>query len=251
VETHYPGCSVHIAHRINWSIDVANSDPSKISTEQIRGYFAELIESSFPSEIRLKHGLKVDFRRDSVCLENWRDIYEGRIQELIDDASTHFETNKVGAFGFLQGTTKPGRLNFVKYAQKYPGYFKFIETEKYSKDMKGYLSLLDYKRKFKYIIDLPGHTYSTKSYWMLFLKRPMFYVEPILKFNWESNLKPWVHYIPVKRDYSDLLRHYEWAEGHPDEVQSIAANLYKFGAEEMHPTRVLNRFKQDIRRCLY
>ena len=51
-------------------------------------------------------------------------------------------------------------------------------------DNKNMYSWIDIKKKFKYFINLPGHTYCTKIYTMLFCKRLIFYIEPKLKFNW-------------------------------------------------------------------
>lgn len=33
-----------------------------------------------------------------------------------------------------------------------------------------------------------------------------------------KELKPWVHYIPFKRDSSDLVKHLQWAISHDEEV---------------------------------
>ena len=105
-------------------------------------------------------------------------------------------------------------------------------------------------RRFKYVIDLPGHTYSTKSYWKLFLKRPVFYVEPKVKFSWERRMKPWVHYIPVRQDFSDLLERYQWAESNPDKVRAMTRKLFAFGMREMSPEQVMNRFIADVEKCV-
>lgn len=35
-------------------------------------------------------------------------------------------------------------------------------------------------------------------------------------------LKPWVHYIPVATDLSDLEEKWKWAESHPEEAHRIA-----------------------------
>jgi|Transcript_4916 hypothetical protein len=35
-------------------------------------------------------------------------------------------------------------------------------------------------------------------------------------------LVPWVHYVPIKQDLSDLKEKYEWAESHPIQAQRIA-----------------------------
>ena len=39
---------------------------------------------------------------------------------------------------------------------------------------------------------------------------------------YHDHLEPWVHYIPVAVDLSDLKAKYDWAESHPQETQRIA-----------------------------
>ncbi len=250
-ETYYPGCKIFISRNPNsgWQVSATNRDPGKIKTEDVETFFKAVLDEQLGDQRSVKRGLNIDFRLESVCLENWRDIWAGRIQELIDDEHPQASCDKVGAFGFLQGTSKPERIRFAQLADEHPDRFEYIPTDKYSSSMKNYITLLEYKRRFKYVIDLPGHTYSTKIYWMMFLKRPIFYVEPNQKFLWETRLKPWVHYIPVRRDYGDLMSHYEWAESNPERVEEISEALYEFGMREMSPTQVVDNFVDRIRSC--
>lgn len=37
-----------------------------------------------------------------------------------------------------------------------------------------------------------------------------------------DDIRPWVHYVPVRTDLSDLREKYDWAEAHPREAQKIA-----------------------------
>lgn len=251
VRTYYPGCLIEITKPGRaWLVETSNDDPDKIPSGLIKDIFGGLLKNHIAEDAKLNRGFSFDLALDSVSLENWRDIHNGRISRLIADDEDAYESEKIGAFGFLLGTTKPERLDYIDLTIQSPDKFAFIETEKYSPDMKNFLSLLGFKRKFKYVIDLPGHTYSTKSYWMLFLKRPMFYVEPNQKFAWEKQLKPWVHYIPVKRDFSDLEKHYDWAQANPDKVNTISSNLYDFGLNKMSPARVHEGFLRHVRKCV-
>jgi hypothetical protein len=251
IRTYYPGCRIRITKPgRDWLVESSNDDPEKIPTELINDMFGGLLQEHMAEEVTLRRGFSFDLALDSISLENWRDIHNGRISRLIADNEDTYESAQIGAFGFLLGATKPERLDYFGMTKRVPEKFAFIETEKFTPDMKNYLSLLDFKRKFKYVIDLPGHTYSTKSYWMLFLKRPMFYVEPNQKFAWEKQLKPWVHYIPVKRDFSDLEKHYDWAQANPDKVNTISSNLYGFGLEKMSPARIHEGFLRHVRKCV-
>ena len=40
----------------------------------------------------------------------------------------------------------------------------------------------------------------------------------------ESGLEPYVHYVPVKRDMSDLISQIEWARQNDDKAQEIVKN---------------------------
>ncbi len=48
-------------------------------------------------------------------------------------------------------------------------------------------------------------------------------------------MKPFVHYIPVKQDLSDLIDRIEWARSHDKEVQKIAKQGYIFIKNSLTP----------------
>jgi ABC-type nitrate/sulfonate/bicarbonate transport system substrate-binding protein len=47
----------------------------------------------------------------------------------------------------------------------------------------------------------------------------------------QTFLTPWIHYIPVATDLSDLEKLWEWAEAHPQHAQRIAAAGAEIGAD--------------------
>ncbi|KAL7554717.1 hypothetical protein ACHAWF_018240 [Thalassiosira exigua] len=90
-------------------------------------------------------------------------------------------------------------------------------------DMVG--SYLDVKDQlaYKYIISIEGNDVSSGLKWMLLSNSVV--LTP--QFTWESwamegTLKPFVHYIPVKDDMSNVEDMVDWAEGHPEEARLIA-----------------------------
>jgi len=82
--------------------------------------------------------------------------------------------------------------------------------------------------KYKYILNLDGHVASFR------LSNEMSYKSVILKVEskwklWFSHLlKPWVHYVPVKEDLSDLLDIIKWCLANDTECAEIASNSYNF-----------------------
>ena len=94
------------------------------------------------------------------------------------------------------------------------------------------LNLREEQSKYKYIIEIPGgvddeEAGSYRIKYLLHSKRLIFLVERQL-YDWVScKMVPFVHYIPVKDDFSDLFEKIEWADTHPEEVEQIITNATK------------------------
>ena len=119
--------------------------------------------------------IKLYFNDIFVCLEDFRNMSYGFINNLIND-DTNYYTNKVGDFGFLARDSKPIRLKFINLSKSYPNILEYNSTPKYNHDDPRMLSF-NYMKKYKYLIDLPGHNYSTKIYSYLHCKRVVFRVK--------------------------------------------------------------------------
>lgn len=86
--------------------------------------------------------------------------------------------------------------------------------------------------KYRYLIDVEGGPsldaptgYSLRVKFLLHSGRLLFIVDRPL-WSWaEARLEPWVHYVPVKRDLSDLSEKVHWADTHPDEVSDIITRM--------------------------
>lgn len=73
--------------------------------------------------------------------------------------------------------------------------------------------------KYKYLIDASGQGYSARIKYLLFSRRPLFIIDREY-WDWIGiDLIPWVHFIPVKADLSDLLDQINWADNHPLEAK--------------------------------
>lgn len=61
-------------------------------------------------------------------------------------------------------------------------------------------------------------------------------------------MKPWVHYIPVSCNVSDLRKRYEWAETHPAKTRAIAnasTTLYHYLMGEQYMGKVYQELFVD------
>jgi hypothetical protein len=60
---------------------------------------------------------------------------------------------------------------------------------------------------------------------------------------WYDTLVPWVHYIPIQADVSDLQERYQWTQDHPDRAEAIA----QAGQAQCRPTLGPDAAKEAFR----
>jgi hypothetical protein len=94
------------------------------------------------------------------------------------------------------------------------------------------VSLWDH-RNFKYLIDCPGIGYSGRLKWLLASGRPVFIVERKIVEYWLESLQPWVHFIPVKEDLSDLMEAWRKVEMDPVLYRSISEAAKRFAKDNL------------------
>lgn len=102
--------------------------------------------------------------------------------------------------------------------------------------------------KFKYLVDCPGVRggYSARIKWLLATGRPVFMVEREFVEHWHEDLRPWVHYVPVKSDLSDLLNQHAKLDGDPELYESIGRNARRFAAEHLTVEALLHRTAEAV-----
>ena len=85
--------------------------------------------------------------------------------------------------------------------------------------------MLDYK----YIISLPGNDKDSGLNWKLASNSLVLMTPPRLE-SWlmEGLLKPWIHYVPLADDYSDLDTIVEWCKNNDEKCQEIVKNANNF-----------------------
>ena len=59
--------------------------------------------------------------------------------------------------------------------------------------------------------------------------------------------KPWVHYVPVKHDLSDLFERIEWLRANDDKAHEISVNAIKFAQFHFHKDTMRKYTKELIK----
>ncbi len=108
-----------------------------------------------------------------------------------------------------------------------------------------YVSLPDHC-KYKYLIDMQGMGYSARTKFLMHSQRPILYQDRKLHEYWYWQTKPFIHYIPIKEDLSNLEQMIDWADHHPNECEMIAKSAYNFARNHLRKEDAISRMKNII-----
>ena len=114
-----------------------------------------------------------------------------------------------------------------------------IEYTKYNLSLSNFLSPEE-QSKYKYIINVDGHVSAYR------LSLELDYGSVILlsdsKYRlWFRNLmKPFKHYVPIKKDLSDLIEKIEWCNQNQKECEEIIKNCKKFYKKYLSKSSMLD-----------
>ena len=82
---------------------------------------------------------------------------------------------------------------------------------------------------YKYIISIPGRDKDSGINWKLASNSVVLMAPPKIE-SWlmEGLLEPWVHYVPLADDYSDLDKIVDWCRNNDEKCQEIVKNANNF-----------------------
>ena len=108
-----------------------------------------------------------------------------------------------------------------------------------------FISLSDHS-KFKYLLDVEGNGYSGRLKILLHSGRPLFIQDRPYHEYYFQYLKEFIHYIPVKRDFSDLNEKIIWSEQNPDKCRIIAQNALSFAEQHLSRKAAISYIRRLI-----
>jgi len=129
---------------------------------------------------------------------------------------------------FWRGTNYPKlRGPLVNLSKKYPDLID-AQFSKPNKNDTNFISLEDAVAGYSYFIDLQASGWSPRVKYFLQSRRLTFLQERFHKAYYEKDLVPMEHYIPIKKDLSDLVDKINWANSNPKAVEEIIENAFNF-----------------------
>lgn len=186
--------------------------------------------------------------------DSWREIgindYSS-VCKSVSNINCPAVSNKIGWIG--TPLNEP-RKHMLQFGEKYSTYcdFRTIEWNRGSPQnltvsVSNYMSVESQAKEWKYLIDIQGHGWSARTKMLLHSKRIVFIVERIYEEFWYEYLTPWVHYVPIKPDLSDLIESYERLESDPSLYQYIVEHKKAFCESYLTRDCAINQ----IGRCLH
>jgi hypothetical protein len=160
--------------------------------------------------------------------------YEEIVKKIDNAGLNNYEINKVGWIGATNTNIMRKRLLEINNNNK--DLFdifnmNWIRTNINVNEMLNstkYISMDELVTKYSILIDIEGAGYSGRLKYLLWSHRPLLLVNRPHKEYFFEYLKEWEHYIPVKRDLSDLIEKTKWCLDNYDEALQIAENAYNF-----------------------
>ena len=152
---------------------------------------------------------------------------------------------KIDKLFWIGGFSHENRKLIVEKYQDYKDFelLKWPENHRHLED----------HRNYKYLLEIEGQGYSARLKVFYLLGCCVFLTDrPHVEY-WHSEFKPWIHYVPIKRDGSDLIEKYEYMKQNQELTRKISEESRKKALEVfkeeniyIHMNNVLHRYKNMI-----
>ena len=156
------------------------------------------------------------------------------------------ESNPASLKMFWRGTKYPKlRGPLVDLSEQNPDLID-AKFAKPNKNDSNFISLEDAVLGYSYFIDLQASGWSPRVKYFLQSRRLTFLQERFHKAYYEKDLIPMEHYIPIKKDLSDLVDKINWANSNPKEVKQIVENAFNFSLNNLSINAVNKKWQSII-----
>jgi hypothetical protein len=109
-----------------------------------------------------------------------------------------------------------------------------------------FVSLEDSVRNWRYLIDVEGHGWSARMKLFLFSRRVLFLQDRPYKEWFYPKMIPMVHYVPVKRNLSDLDEKLDMIKSNPELEKYIINSSYEFATQNLTRKNAIERWREIL-----
>jgi hypothetical protein len=188
-----------------------------------------------------------DYSFDSLYLYKKHKIENGdaKYTEVIEKIEKAGEappiTDKLGWIGHL-GTQQRAEVWEKIKRRPFSDFCDFIWTDHYAKSPP-YMTMWEQVTKWRFIFEMSGLGWTDRLKHYFFSNRVIFHLERDNKKEFYfDKLIPWVHYVPVKSDLSDLKENYDRLINDIKLETSIRTNAKNFAKTNLTYDHAINRY---------
>ena len=147
---------------------------------------------------------------------------------LLNNKNYTYKINKVGWYGNINVTNKTNNLRKKLFVigNNNSDLYDFHHVD--SNNPNNFKCIIDIIDDYSILIDVEGGGYSARLKYLLFSNKPLIIVDRPYKEFFFEYLIPYIHYIPVKRDLSDLIEKTTWILNNYNESLIIAKNALDY-----------------------
>jgi Glycosyl transferase family 90 len=196
-----------------------------------------------------------DYR--SACpdfvFDHWKqtqlDDYEAVARELAAVGTAPPRTNRLGWRG---ANTNPVRAAFARFTDRNLFDVELISWNRSDPERltsNNFMSLSEQVRDWRYLIDVEGVGYSGRLKLLFFSRRVVFLQQRPFEEWYFPDLVPWLHYVPVARDLSDLVPALNRLRDDPELEQKIVVNAFEFAAARLTRAAAIRRWIDLLAAC--
>jgi hypothetical protein len=176
------------------------------------------------------------------------DSYEAIVESIKQAGQSQPLTNKVGWAGFIEHNWR--RIEALNLYNSHPD-VDIIDVSWYKNAYTGatwppnYISYVDQVKKWRYLLDIQGNTWSDRIKFFYFSNRLIFRINRHHDEFYDKFLTPWEHYVPVDNN-QDLASKIELIKNDPKLEERIKANAYAFANNRLTKQSVVDHIKSMI-----
>lgn len=182
--------------------------------------------------------------------DNWSQVQIGDYEETVQQISMIGQLRPMtDLMGWRGAMTHPNRHHLLRFTDKSKYDIEEIQWDRSDPGKltcTNYVSLIDTVKKWRYLIDVEGNGFSARVKPFLFSKRVLFLQDRPYKEWYYPDLKPWVHYVPVKWDLSDLDENLDKIRNDTQLEDEIRFNAHEFAQNNLRREHALKRWNDLI-----
>ena len=192
-----------------------------------------------------------DFCCPDFIFDHWRQTGLDDYEETRLRISAMDEPPLTDTLGWRGANTHPSRVNLVENFKSPVLDLEWVHWNRQNPDKlsaPNFLSFEDQIRKFRYLIDVEGKGYSARLKLLLASPRVVFVQDRPYKGICFASMKAWEHYVPVRRDFSNLPLMVQYISLNPQLEESIKKNARAYAAEHLSRAAAVKKWAELLSR---